>query len=65
VNIDCFTSIVLTGFASILYLNYGITYPFYACIFFSAIAAVIIIFLWKENDINKLRELKRKFFEDE
>ena len=65
VTIDCYSSIVLTGFASILYLNYGIIYPFYACIFFSLGAATIIFFLWKENDIPRLREMRKKEYENE
>jgi hypothetical protein len=64
-DIDCFTSIILTGVATFLYMNYGIFYPFYACIFFAAISAVMIIIFWKENDISKIKELGHLFFEDE
>lgn len=55
VNLDCFTSIVLTGVATVLYLKFNIYYPFYACIVLALIAAVIIMVYWKENDVVAMR----------
>jgi hypothetical protein len=52
VNLDCLTSIALTGVATWLYLKYDIFYPFYACICFAFIAMLMIVFLWNENDMD-------------
>jgi MFS family permease len=60
VNIDCLTSIALTGVATYLYIKYGIFYPFYCCILFALIAAFLIMFLWEENVIIP-GETKRNF----
>lgn len=60
VNLDCFTSIILTGVATLLYLKYDIYYPFYACILFAIIAGLIIIILWKENDIAAFKLLEKE-----
>jgi hypothetical protein len=35
-------------------MNYGIYYPFYACVILSFVAFIIILFLWEENDNEKL-----------
>lgn len=55
INIDCFSSIALTGVATFLYISFGIFFPFYLCIFFSILAATYILFSWKENDLNLVK----------
>jgi hypothetical protein len=54
ISLDCFCSIILTGVATILYAQFNIFYPFYACIIFAGIAACTIIFLWDENQMDRL-----------
>lgn len=49
VQIDCLTSILLTGLATIMYMNYGITVPFIACSIFAIIASTFVFFFWKES----------------
>jgi hypothetical protein len=41
-------------------LNYGLKYPFYACIFFTALAGLCILVFWKENDIQRLKQFLKK-----
>jgi hypothetical protein len=57
IALDCLCSITIGGLAVWLYSRYGIFYPFYACIIFSLIAAIAIIFLWNENDMSRMNEL--------
>ena len=64
VNIDCLTSIVLTGIATYLYMQYNIYYPFYCCMLFALIAAFLIMFLWDENKINENPNEKLGFFKN-
>lgn len=54
ITLDCFCSIILTGIATILYVKFDIFYPFYACIILASIAALTIIFLWEENQMDRL-----------
>jgi hypothetical protein len=49
---------MLTALASLIYLNYGILYPFYACILFAGIAGGFILVFWKENDMQRLKDYK-------
>jgi len=49
VQIDCLTSIFLTALATILYMQFGITFPFIACSIFSIIASVFVFIFWKES----------------
>jgi hypothetical protein len=58
VSVDCFCSIVLSGIATILYVKFDIFYPFYACMAFAFVGAVLIMFLWRENDVNAVKKKK-------
>lgn len=53
-SLDCFCSIILTGVATILYAQYDIFYPFYACLILAFIAALTIMFLWDENQMDRI-----------
>jgi len=55
IQVDCFSSIALTGVATVLYMNYGIFYPFYLCIVFSGLAGIYMAIRWNENNIQLLR----------
>lgn len=59
ITLDCFCSIVLTGLATILYNNFGILYPFYACFILASIAALIIGFTWDENKMDLIAEKEK------
>lgn len=51
IQLDCLASIVMSGITTIIYMQYGIFYPFYFCMAVAFIAGVYIIFSWNENNI--------------
>jgi hypothetical protein len=54
ISLDCFCSIILTGIATVLYAQFNIFYPFYACILFAGIAGLVIMLMWNENQMDRL-----------
>ena len=60
VQIDCITSIFLTGFATVLYMNYGITFPFIACSFLAIVASIFVLFFWSESPKERFIEHDKK-----
>ncbi len=41
-----------------LYIKYGLSYPFYSCIFFVSLAGLFILMFWRENDTEELKQIK-------
>ena len=59
ITLDCFCSLVLTGTGTLLYLHYGILYPFYVSFLLTIVAALVISFTWDENNMELLTEMSR------
>lgn len=58
IQLDCLASIVMSGTTTLIYVNYGIFYPFYFCMIVCFIAGVYMMVYWNENNIALVNTIK-------
>lgn len=54
IYIDCLTSLLFSGVATLLYNYFGIVTPFLFCILLFFISGVYILVIWEENNIKSI-----------